>query len=44
MSKPSHKEILFLIFEIRKIEKEIEEREIKLSKKKCELALIKAES
>ena len=44
MSKEKHKQMLFLIFEIRKIEKEILELEKQLSTKKMELALKKAES
>ena len=44
MSKELHKQMLFLIFEIRKIEKEILELEKQLSTKKMELALKKAEA
>ena len=44
MSKAHSKEILLLIFEIRKIEKDILELEKQLSTKKMQLALKKAES
>ena len=44
MNKELHKEMLFLIFEIRKIENEILELEKQLSTKKMALALKKAEA